>query len=707
MAIGPIGQRRVSVRNFFSVNQNKSRWSALLLLAAALAVLTGCGGGSAGGAAGTSGGGTGGTSGGSTGAAATATLTLTLQDSTGAAATNLTAGTPLIIQATLKDASGAPMADKVIAFSSQDAALAKVTPASSLTNAAGIASSSIDAASISVAGASFVIATTVSPTGGTSSSTPVSASTPFAVGAATVNLTVSVSQASISAYGTSSVSATVSVNGAAPVTPMTVNFTSNCASGGKATLSTGVQTINGVATATYTDKGCAQTDTVFASVGTTQKSVAIIVAPPQAANIQFDSVTPASALLVIKGTGGVGYSETAVVKFKAVDASGTGLPNQNVTFGLTTNAGGITLENGSSPPIIKQTDSNGFASVTVQSGTLPTAVWVTAQLGTLFTQSNKLVISTGRPVEDFFTFGATTYNIDGGNFNGATTALTVFAADRLGNIVPDGTAINFVSEGAQIRGAGSVSTPTCTTVNGTCSVTLVSAEYRPVGDTEPSGAVTRNRVTVLAYTLGEETYVDQNGNNKYDLGEPFDNLGNAFIDFNENGTWQSGEQFVQFNATNTNACAAATGKPLVASQPGTCDGVWGQAHVRKSLVIVLSGNTLKSQTSTALSIANNCVQSFNVTLSDQYNNPLPAGTALSVPASNLAVTDNAAPPVTATITILPATVGNTSAAGGTVHTITVNVGSGKCTAPVRGSFSLQAVTPTSATTSLVGFTVVP
>lgn len=708
------------MRNSFFISQKITKCSALFLLAASLAVLAGCGGGSPSSAVGTSGGASGGTTDGSTGATATSTVTVALQDSTGAAATNLTAGTPLTIKATLKDASGAPMANKVIAFASQDATLAKVSPASSLTDAAGIASSSIDAASISVAGASFVTATVISPTGGSATSTPASGSTPFAVGAATVSLAVSVSQPSISAYGTSSVSATVTVNGAPPATPMTVNFTSNCAAGGKATLSTGVQTINGVATATYTDKSCGQTDTVFASVGTTQKSATITVAAPQAANIQFVGTTPASGLLVIKGTGGVGYSETAVVQFKAVDASGAGLPNQNVTFGLNAPAaggGGITLENGAPLPVIRQTDSSGNVSVTVQSGTLPTAVWVTASLGALFTQSNRLVVSTGRPVEDFFTFGATIYNIDGGNFDGAETGLVVFAADRLANAVPDGTAINFIAEGALIKGqsVGGTSSSTCTTVNGTCTVTLVSAEYRPVGDSEPSGAVTRNRVTVLAYTLGEETYLDLNGNNKYDVGEPFDDLGNAYIDFNENGIWETAEQFVEYNASNNRVCAAATGKPLVPSKPGTCDGAWGQAHVRKSVVIVLSGNAAVSQTSTTFDMGGLCAASFPVVLSDQFNNPLPFGTTLSIPPTQNAVTDTpgapvppattAAAAVVASISILPSTVENTSAAGGTLHSIRINVGNGKCTPPVTGSFSLQAVTPKSATTSLITFTV--
>src|SRR3990167_4282756 len=49
-------------------------------------------------------------------------------------------------------------------------------------------------------------------------------------------------------------------------------------------------------------------------------------------------------------------------------------------------------------------------------------------------------------------FAATTLNIDGGDLDGVETTITVRASDRMGNIVADGTTINFIAEGAQIRG---------------------------------------------------------------------------------------------------------------------------------------------------------------------------------------------------------------------------------------------------------------
>ncbi len=45
------------------------------------------------------------------------------------------------------------------------------------------------------------------------------------------------------------------------------------------------------------------------------------------------------------------------------------------------------------------------------------------------------------------------------------------------------------------------------------------------------------RSTVLAYTLGEESFVDVNGNDEYDVGETFEDLTEVFLDKNEDGVF--------------------------------------------------------------------------------------------------------------------------------------------------------------------------
>lgn len=629
----------------------------------------------------------------------TSALTVTLTNAAGATTNSLTAGSPLTVKAALTDSKGSPVPNAVIAFAVGDATLASVTPTSALTDANGVAVTVLYAAGTSTAGASSVTATYV-PAGGTAQG-GASGSASFQVNAAAVDLALTVSPTSLSAYGTASVSATVSVNGAPPSTPVTVQFTSVCAANGLASLGqtpvpVSMTTVNGVAAATYTDKGCGQTDVLTASVGTIQKTATITVAAPTAVSIQFVSSTPSQ--LVIKGTGGFGYSETSQVKFKAVDVAGNGIANQTVRLGLTTNAGGITLDGmnvlvGST--ISKLTGADGTVSVSVQSGTVPTSVWVTAALGSVATQSNQLIISTGRPSQNFFSLSAEILNMDGGNYDGAEGKLNIRAADRMGNTVPDGTTINFITEGAQIKsGTGQPgTTATCTTTSGACQVTMVSAEARP----------SDGRVTVLAYALGEESFSDLNGNNVYDAGETWDDLGNPCIDANENGVCDSSEQFIQYNAANNLSCPVSSSfnSSLLMSMPSSCNGAWGPAFVRNSMVITLSRN--RAATNVASVGGSGCAFSGTITLTDGNNNPLPFGTTLSIPAELSAVQDSSATPKSATVSVFPTTVPNTNVRGGTQHMVTVKLDS--CTAPLRGNFTLGASTPVSKVTSFINFRV--
>ena len=89
-----------------------------------------------------------------------------------------------------------------------------------------------------------------------------------------------------------------------------------------------------------------------------------------------------------------------------------------------------------------------------------------------------------------------TSNIEGWNYDNVTSALTIIASDRLGNPVPDGTAVNFVTQGAQITPAS------CTTTAGTCTTAFKSANSRQ----------TDGRVSI-AYAIGEKSFVDGNYNN--------------------------------------------------------------------------------------------------------------------------------------------------------------------------------------------------
>lgn len=73
---------------------------------------------------------------------------------------------------------------------------------------------------------------------------------------------------------------------------------------------------------------------------------------------------------------------------------------------------------------------------------------------------------------------------------------------------------------------------------------------------QPYGA----RSTILAYAVGEESFVDVNGNDEYDYGEPFDDLTEAFLDKNEDGV---------LNDINGDSATAGTNGPYRDAGLGT------------------------------------------------------------------------------------------------------------------------------------------
>ena len=142
-----------------------------------------------------------------------------------------------------------------------------------------------------------------------------------------------------------------------------------------------------------------------------------------------------------------------------------------VNFSLNTAVGGITLV---SPTGIS--DAFGFVYADITSGTVATPVRVTASVTTatvtISTQSDQLVVTTGTPDQTSFSLTATSLNIEGWNYDGATTTLTTRLSDHFNNPVPDGTAVSFIAETGQIVGS-------CFVSSGGCSVDLTSSGLRP------------------------------------------------------------------------------------------------------------------------------------------------------------------------------------------------------------------------------------
>lgn len=578
----------------------------------------------------------------------------------------VTYGTPLSASATVRDANGVIVPNAVVTFAA-DSGLVVFDPvsATALTNGGGTASILINTADPTSAGATNITAFTSITTGGTATAV-ISAPVGIAVGGALVTLgTLTLGSPSISAYGTSSVSIPVYISGVLATIPIQVAFSSTCAGliPAKATLTTPVTTILGTATSTYKDLGCGSgTDSITASVTGATVNATITVVPPAANNMQFISAVPASI-----GILGSSLPQSSVVKFQVVDASNNGVAGVLVDFSLLPLSlpGNVTL---SAPSATS--DASGYVTVSVITGTVPTPVWVVAQVHTnpaILSQSNTLTITTGMPTQNFFSLSVSTFNIEGWSHDGVTSTLTIIASDRLGNPVPNGTAIDFITPVS-----GQILPATCSTSGGTCTVTYKSSGSRP----------TNGRVTLLAYAVGEKSFIDANGNNSYDAGETFYDLGDLYIDANENGHWDPGEQSFAPCPTcpfgSLPCLERPSGNPLpasyanVPSKDNTCTGSWETNYVRRSAVLVLSGSS-PTISPTIVSMLSHCRKRFDLLMADENGNPMPAGTTVTTANNNVYYTPNGATTATkATVSIIYGTpVVNTAVAGGTLITLLV------------------------------------
>jgi hypothetical protein len=507
-----------------------------------------------------------------------------------------------------------------------------------LTNASGVASVTLTTSNTS-GGASTVTADS------NVAGTAVTASLNYSIGASTITLSAIILPSGLlSAYGTASVSVDVLNNGVLYTTPITVSFTSACASSGKATLTPSVTTVNGRATASYLDNGCNNTspgDTITATlINGVTRTANLRVNAPSIGSIQFVSVitNPVTTppMITLKGTGGTGRSETARVTFRVVDSAGNPIGNVLVNFSLNTSVGGLSLSSASAT----SDPATGNVVTNVLSGTVATAVRVTATAGALSTQSDQLVVSTGIPAQDNFSLSVSTFNIEGRDIDGVTTTLTTRLADHFHNPVPDGTAVSFTSEGGSVL-------PSCITVGGVCTTVLTSQAFRP----------TNGRVTVLARATGEEAFTDLNGNGTVDgINEMIDANGiptdmpEAWVDWNENGVRDANEPFFDFNGNGTYDGPDARYNGVLCTAGAAICSTQKSIDVRGSAVVVFS-------TSSANIVINNgaaivlppcstltgagAPQTFTVTVVDLNGNAMPAGTTIAFSASNGTITSDA------------------------------------------------------------------
>ncbi|MBL4680527.1 MAG: hypothetical protein JKY88_07370 [Pseudomonadales bacterium] len=309
----------------------------------------------------------------------------------------------------------------------------------------------------------------------------------------------------LSAGGTTSIGLVVVDASDTPVTGIDIAFSTNCSTTIDAVTglpqasinATLTSTANGAVSGTYqAATGCVGNDIITAvesSTGQTAIETVNVLAPNIGA-IVFDTVTDptgtATSNISIKESGG---NPTAFIVFQVLDVLGDPAPDQNVQFSLTTNVGGITLQNADENTGIATglTDSTGRATAILEAGFIATTVLVRASLDvdrdndgditdfddtpvgatTLVTLSGQLSINTGIADQNSFALSVDRFNFEGGEFDGEEISLTVRLADRANNPVPDGTTVQFRTEYGRVI-------PSCNTIGGDCGSVLNSQDPR-------------------------------------------------------------------------------------------------------------------------------------------------------------------------------------------------------------------------------------
>jgi hypothetical protein len=592
-------------------------------------------------------------------------MTLTVVDGAGIEITNhvLSQTQAQFLKVVLKDGKGAavPFTRVTVTLDSTSAVLVPAT-GTQLTDASGavlmrIAPANVNSSGTVLASAAATVGAFVIPP----------QTYDFQITPGTVSLSaVSVTPASVQRGQSANVSVDVIINGAAAASnSVAVTFSTSC--GTVSPVSALVNSAGRASAVIQTTSTGSCTVDASASGITTSPAPYTVTVPPTT-GLQFVSSSP--SLIYQTGSAGV---NTSIVTFKVIDSLAAGVQGVAVNASLTNTDGGI---NFCGSPATGLSSVDGTVAFSICAGTLPSTVQVRAELATtptVFTNSNLLTVQTGLPTQRFFDISATQFNFYAGGyfssgFNGNNTTISVFAADRQGNPVPNGTKIIFVSEGGQINSAGVSS---CLIATGRCSVDLIGQDYRPLGSSAPGGDPRPGRVTVLAYADGEESFVDANFNNRHDKAgdivngvrvitdELFEDLGTLYMDKDESGLFlaaytnlQTGTNEGEFvypmpvGSTGTFACPGNSAIGL--SVASTCNRRWdGLTKVRRQIVIVFSGGEVgqpgdfnaltnpagydqsipvEKRTAT-LSATRSAV---SVRLADRNGNPLPATAGLAV-----------------------------------------------------------------------------
>lgn len=401
-----------------------------------------------------------------------------------------------------------------------------------------------------------------------------------------------------------------------------VNFSEE-AGGPTVSLTPGSASTQADGTAATTIKAGSDTGTaqITATLGSLTKTVSLIVGQntgadagaPVATKIKWVSTFPSGGVAVA-GSG----NETGYMTFEVDDQYGKPMPGVDVDFAIT-GTPLVTLA-ATSGQTSSSGSNSGEVSVNFTAGTSAgvTSIQATVHASSpVVTVTQNLAVHSGTASASGFSFTCEKYNIPVYTTLQNTEQVTCHVAlkDNHGNPVDSQPTVAFYTEAGTIApGSIQVGPDGKATVTFTTDIApgFPPANVDPfpadpnqfpvprVND-EPSyqvGAQTFNPrdqlITLVAVTLGEEAYTDENANGKFDPGtnETFVDLPDPFVDANDDNTWDAfsagGQLEQKFCSVQNHPVLPDGGFDCSTFSPG--NGAWdAKASIWTAIHVVFTG----------------------------------------------------------------------------------------------------------------------
>jgi hypothetical protein len=218
------------------------------------------------------------------------------------------------------------------------------------------------------------------------------------------------------------------------------------------------------------------------------------------------------------------------------------------------------------------------------------------------------------------------------DFYGTEVEVTAFVKDHSNNWVDDGTVVTFVADDH-----GGIPNQ-CATIAGRCSVTWVSAGDRSVGHSGiPVDRSDDYYVTIMGRTIGEDSFIDKDGDSKFDVNEVFMTQSEPFLDANDDGVYNPeidefdermdfngnglfDETFTKFRGESCSDAAVAAGHCASKVE------VWSTAVLVASVAgeVNIDFNDCSGTSLTAINVVSS--STYCITLTDRNGNTPPIGT---------------------------------------------------------------------------------